>query len=352
MSWPNRVRGNSPAIPGDPPRDSRPIFRGGFSRGRGRGGGVRRRTYNYTVDLSRNDYMIDIGSNLTSKKFDNEIDGIIDRAYHKKVKMQIITGSDLKNSKEAYDLTNNFKYGDILRSTVGIHPHYANTFNKKTYDIFREMLQNDFENKIVAVGETGLDYYRMISPKDQQISSFKEHIKLAIEFNKPLFLHERDAHHDFLKILDEFKGKLPPVVVHCFTGKGKELEAYVQRGFYIGITGFIAIEHRSQTTQKCIKKLPLDKLMIETDAPYMKPTNSPETPTKCMEPSLLYLVALKLAKLYGVKPEVITEHTTRNTKKFFGLDKKPENTTHYDPLNPSPLNSVQDWHAATSDWNK
>ena len=317
MSWADMVRGNR--------QDERPTFRGGFS-GRGRGGG--NRIYSrgrYTVDLSRNDYMIDIGSNLTSKKFDKQIDGIIDRAYKKKVKMQIVTGTDLKNSKEAYDLTKHPRYGNILRSTVGIHPHYASNFNKKTYDIFREMLKNDYENKIVAVGETGLDYYRMISPMNDQKESFRQHIQLAIEFNKPLFLHERDAHHAFIKILDEFKGKLPPVVVHCFTGKGKELEAYVQRGFYIGITGFIAIEHRSQTTQKCIKKLPLDRLMIETDAPYMKPSKSPETPTGCMEPSLLYLVAMKLAKLYGVKPEVITEHATRNTKKFFGLDNTKEN---------------------------
>lgn len=273
----------------------------------------------YNINLQHPKLMIDIGSNLTSVKFKDDINGIIDRAYKANVKMQIITGTDLKNSEQALNLCKNLYYKQILKCTVGIHPHNANNFNKNTYNELRKLLSDNSNNAIVAVGETGLDYYRMISSDNKQKESFREHIKLAIEFNKPLFLHERDAFQDFIKILDEFQGKLPPVVVHCFTGKPKELDAYISRGYYIGITGFIAMEHRSQSLQQFVNKIPLNKLMIETDAPYMKPSGAPDTPSGHMEPALLNLVAVKLSKLFKIPFNDLIRQTTQNTIQFFKL---------------------------------
>lgn len=272
----------------------------------------------YDVLLKDDSFMIDIGCNLTCKQFKHIIPDVIDRAFNHNVKIQIITGTDFKNSYQARDLCNQDKYKQILRYTIGIHPHNANHFNKNVCDEFRSLLKKN-DPQLVAVGETGLDYFRMLSSVDKQIESFKQHIDLAIDFKKPLFLHSRDAHKDFIYVLDTYKDELPPVVVHCFTGTESELKDYIQRGYYIGITGFIAIEHRSKDLQKFVNMIPLDKLMIETDAPYMKPSNSPKTPSGCMEPYLLEHVVKKLAGLYRVKPEVIIKYANQNTKKFFNL---------------------------------
>jgi TatD DNase family protein len=272
----------------------------------------------YKVDMKDTSFMIDIGSNLTCKQFNKIVPDVIDRAFQHDVKMQIVTGTDFKNVYQAKELCNQDKYKQTLKYTVGMHPHNAKNFSKHTYTKFRELLSSG-DSQIVAVGETGLDYFRMLSPASKQIDSFKQHIDLAIEFKKPLFLHSRDAHEDFITVLDSYGDKLPPVVVHCFTGTESELKDYISRGYYVGITGFIAIEKRSQELQKFVNIIPLDKLMIETDAPYMKPTGSPKTPSGCMEPYLLNLVAKKLAGLYRVKPEVIIKYTNQNTKKFFNL---------------------------------
>lgn len=273
----------------------------------------------YSFNLNKDDYMIDIGSNLTSNKFKYNVDDVVDRAFKNNVKMQIITGTNCKNSISANILTKKYKFNHILRHTIGVHPHNASEFNNITSSKFRHMLSNDNTNRIVAVGETGLDYNRMFSSKIDQINSFKRHIEIAIEFNKPLFLHSREAHKDFIDVLDQYSDRLPPVVVHCFTGKKSELEDYLSRGFYIGITGYIAIENRSKDLQRFVSMIPLNKLMIETDAPYMKPTGAPKTPTGNMEPYLLGMVADKLSKLYKVPVGVIISKTTQNSKKFFQL---------------------------------
>jgi TatD DNase family protein len=268
-------------------------------------------------------YMIDIGCNLTSSKFlhNSCIDDVITRACKHNVKMQIITGTTIKNSVEAYKLITP-KYDNILKCTVGIHPHNANQYNRSILQNMTKLLERDIKYnakcKIVAIGETGLDYNRMYSTKEKQIESFRSHIELAKQFNKSLFLHERDAHHDFLEVLDSYDN-LPPVVVHCFTGTRQELSAYIERGFYIGITGFICIEYRAREFQKYVNQIPLDKLMIETDAPYMKPTGSESTPTGVNEPYLLNHVANKLARLYHINPNAMIENVTKNTKKFFKI---------------------------------
>jgi TatD DNase family protein len=262
--------------------------------------------------------MIDVGSNLTCRQFKKHVHQIIDRAFKANIKCQIITGSNIKNSIEGLKLCNNPIFGDILRCTFGIHPHNASQYKSSVDSQIRNMLKNN-NGKIVAVGETGLDYNRMNSTIEQQVNSFKAHVRIAIEHDLPLFLHERDAHNDFIKVLGNFKDKLPKVLVHSFTGNIKELNTYIERGFYISINGFIAIENRSQQLQKFVNNIPLNRLMIETDAPYMKPTGSPKTPTNCMEPYLLGLVVKKLAILYKTSELNIIHKTTQNAITFFNI---------------------------------
>lgn len=133
------------------------------------------------------------------------------------------------------------------------------------------------KSKVVAIGECGLDFNRMYSPQDVQELWFEEQLKLAIKLKKPLFLHERDAHESFLKILNKYKGQLPPAVVHCFTGTKEEVEKYLELGFYIGFTGVICNKKRGKHLRDIIssKLIPLSRIMIETDAPFMTPLNMP-----------------------------------------------------------------------------
>lgn len=320
--------------------DFNPSFEGGFGRGMNRHSDKDRdithtwlktnptkhkqpkSLYNRDVNVPiGTNYMIDIGLNLGSSKFKDKTDEIMERAYKAGVKQVIITGSSFKDSDIAYNLSRSGKYSKICHSTVGIHPHHASEYTPEKFESFKKYLKDNNHKKVVAIGETGLDYYRMISPAEKQKESFKAHIDLALEYDLPLFLHEREAHHDFLKILDSYP-KLPPIVVHCFTGKQKELKAYIDRGFYIGVTGFVCIEHRSQQYQKYINMVPLDKLMIETDSPYMKPTGSEKTPSGCNEPYLLNHIVNKLAKLYRRSFKTIQSNTTMNAIKFFRLNTK------------------------------
>lgn len=267
--------------------------------------------------------MIDIGSNLTSTKFKHDLNDIIKRARDAHVKKQIITGSTVKDSLKAQKLAHH--YPNEFYSTAGIHPHHAKEHDANTLEELESLLKHP---EVVAVGETGLDYFRNLSSPEKQKESFKAHLELAIKHHKPLFLHQRDAHEDFMTVFEEVMTKhqldwkdLPPVVVHCFTGTAKELQHYVKVGFYVGITGFIGIKGRGDKLQKFLaSKLPLKRLMIETDAPYMKPSDAPKLVSGQNEPCNLKYVARILAKLYQVSEDTIRQKTTENAEKFFNLN--------------------------------
>lgn len=268
-------------------------------------------------------YMIDIGSNITNKNILKDFDGVMERSRKAKVNKQIITGTDLKNSIQSVNLAN--KYPDQLYATIGVHPHNAKYFDQKTQEKFEFLLKNK-KNNIVSIGETGLDYFRMRSPKEDQIRSFKAHIDLAMRYNLPLFLHERDAYKDFLDTIKEFLKEnnkewedLPKMIIHCFTGTQHELTEYIQLGFYIGITGFIGMGRGKYLHSFIKKELPLDRLMIETDCPYMKPQNAPNQPTGSNEPCNLAYINKILADLYGISPEKMMDITTKNTLKVFNI---------------------------------
>ncbi|AZA53447.1 TatD family hydrolase [Chryseobacterium sp. G0201] len=257
---------------------------------------------------------IDIGINLTNKQFDNEHEEIINRALDNGVEQMILTGTSVRGSKESAEIAEDFP--EILFSTAGIHPHDAKSFNNESINELRKLLK---QNQVISVGECGLDFDRDFSPRPIQEKCYRAQLELAIEVDKPLFLHERSAFKKFNEITDEYLSKLPEAVVHCFTGTLEEAKVYLDKGFYLGFTGAISDEKRFKHLEDVIKYIPLDRMMIETDAPFMLPKNMPRTQNRRNEPSYLPYVAQTIAKLKKVSISEVADETTEVARKFFRI---------------------------------
>ena len=173
---------------------------------------------------------------------------------------------------------------------------------------------------VVAVGECGLDYFRNFSPPEEQRDAFRRQLGLAAETGLPVFLHQRDAHDDFLKILEQAMGKVSRAVAHCFTGGAEELGVYLDLGLYIGITGWVCDERRGGNLKNIVGKIPLDRLMIETDAPYLLPrTLNPKPKTRRNEPMYLREVLRVVADEMGIAEDMLAQATTENAERFFSI---------------------------------
>lgn len=257
---------------------------------------------------------IDIGINLTNKQFYNEQDEIINRALDNGVEQMILTGTSVRGSKESAEIAEG--YPEILYSTAGIHPHDAKSFNNQSISELRRLLKF---SHVVSVGECGLDFDRDFSPRPVQEKCYRAHLELAIEVNKPLFLHERAAFTRFNEITDEYLPSLPEAVVHCFTGTLEEAKIYLDKGFYLGFTGAISDEKRFKHLEDVIRYVPLDRMMIETDAPFMLPKNMPRMQNRRNEPSFLPYVAQTIAHLKKISISEVADETTRVAGKFFRL---------------------------------
>jgi len=203
----------------------------------------------------------------------------------------------------------------VLYATAGVHPHDAKNWKAETEGKLEGLLHNRF---VVAAGECGLDYDRDYSPRDVQREVFARQVALAAREGVPLFTHERAAHADFLAILKEAGGKTK-AVVHCFTGSREELTAYLDAGFYIGLTAWITDDRRGAHLRDLVSLIPRDRLMIETDAPYISPRDMPNRPRR-NEPMYVKNVCDSLARYMGIDAEELAETTTRNAIGFFGLE--------------------------------
>lgn len=258
---------------------------------------------------------IDIGINLTNKQFNNEHDEIINRALDNGVEHMILTGTSVRGSKESADIAE--EYPEILFSTAGIHPHDAKSFNDQSINELRKLLDL---SHVVSVGECGLDFDRDFSPRPSQEKCYRKQLELAIEFGKPLFLHERSAFKRFNEITDEYRTRLPEAVVHCFTGTLEEAKIYLDKGFYLGFTGAISDEKRFKHLEEVIRYVPLDRMMIETDAPFMLPKNlSTRSSNRRNEPSYLPYVAQTVAGLKKISIAEVAEETTEVARTFFKI---------------------------------
>lgn len=261
---------------------------------------------------------IDIGANLTHDSFDADREAVMSRAREAGVSRMIVTGADVEHSRAAIELA--ALRPDVLSATVGVHPHQAAGFDAGIEAALDAMLTKP---GVVSAGECGLDYFRDFSPRDAQRTAFEAQIRLAIAHGLPLFLHQRDAHDDFIAILDAFSGRLPPTVVHCFTGEALELEHYLERGFYIGVTGWICDERRGRHLLDVVADIPAGKLMLETDAPYLLPRDlKPRPGTRRNEPMWLPHIASVVARARGESIESVAEHTSAAARRFFHLGQR------------------------------
>jgi TatD DNase family protein len=258
--------------------------------------------------------LIDIGANLTHESFDHDFDDVLRRARDASVNQMVVTGASIEGSEQAADLANRHEQ---LFATTGIHPHHAEQTSRDTIAKLRGLLEND---KVKAVGETGLDFFRDLSPRPTQIKSFEQHIELAIETRLPMFLHERDAHPTFSEVLAGYRDELGGLVVHCFTGGKEALHVYLDLDCHIGITGWICDERRGQHLLTLVKDIPADRLMIETDSPYLMPRNiKPKPKTRRNEPQYLREVCETVAECRDSTIDEVARQTTDNARRFFNL---------------------------------
>ncbi len=253
---------------------------------------------------------IDIGCNLFCHQFEGKEDRIVENAHTQDVHM-IITGSSIFSSSQAASYVS---CKTDIWSTAGVHPHDAKSCDDHTIDILRNLILNN--SNVVAVGECGLDYDRMYSPKDIQLKYFKEQVKLAVELNKPLFLHEREAFEDMYSILSEYEDL--KAVIHCFTGNRKMAEKYLELGCYIGITGWVCDDRRNQDVLDALAIIPADRLMVETDAPYLLPRKIKGLKNPNVPENIRYVVE-KIAMVKGLDPEEFRKTVLGNTIRFFQL---------------------------------
>jgi len=264
--------------------------------------------------------LIDIGCNLTHDSFTGDRDEVLVRAQAAGVVQIIVTGASEKGSIAALELAR--EQTGILFATAGIHPHHASDFTADAETVLRELI---CQPCVVAVGETGLDYYRDFSPRAAQRKAFERQLHLGLASGLPLFLHQRDAHEDFIAMLREVRGDLSNLVVHCFTGTRTELHEYLELECHIGITGWICDERRGTQMQSFMQDIPPGRLMVETDSPYLKPRNlRPRVKTHRNEPRWLPWVLETLAECRNEIPEQLAAQTTANARSFFRLPAPPE----------------------------
>ncbi len=262
--------------------------------------------------------LIDIGANIAHDSFDEDRAEMMQRAADAGVNTMIVTGSSDDSNARALSLAR--ESGGALFSTAGVHPHHAADYSDESDATIRRLVDDP---RVVAVGECGLDYFRNFSPREAQLDAFKRQLDIAAECEKPVFLHQRDAHDDFVEVLEPRLPGISRAVAHCFTGEGESLREYLAMGLYIGITGWICDERRGKHLYDIVGLIPDDRLLIETDAPYLLPrTIRPKPKSRRNEPMYLPEVARVVAKARNQSIEHVAAITTANARRFFDL---PEN---------------------------
>ena len=260
--------------------------------------------------------LIDVGANLTHESFRNDLGEVLDRARDCGVRRLIVTGTNLASSEAAVELASSRP--GFLWATAGVHPHSAADYDDATEARLRILLRNP---RVVAAGECGLDYYRNYAARDLQRTAFSRQLELAAASGRPLFLHQRDAHSDFLALLAEQGPALPAGVAHCFTNGPAEVTDYLNLGLHIGITGWICDDRRATELRTAVQSIPLDRIVVETDSPYLLPRSIRPAPRhRRNEPATLPEVVRILALYMEKQPEEVAEATTRNAERLFGLN--------------------------------
>lgn len=270
--------------------------------------------------------LMDCGFYGTHKSFAADLDQVINRSVEANVRTIVLTGTTVFNSRQMIDIVKRISSSrsDIkMYSTAGVHPHNVRHCDENTLQELEALVASP---EVIAVGECGLDFNRNFSLPDTQIKWFGIQIKLALKFRKPLFLHERDSFEGLIALMDAYyvpsadmkKDDLPPVCVHCFTGKKSELMALVSRGYYIGITGYIC-KPKGEEVLDALKDIPVDRLLIESGSPFMAPPDSRIPLGGRNEPLSLVFLLETLASKLGLPQEELAVKLNENSNRFFNL---------------------------------
>ncbi len=259
--------------------------------------------------------LIDIGVNLSSDRFDADREDVLERALAAGVCQMMLTGSSLESSREALERARSRP--GVLFATAGVHPHEASRWDPEAAASIRQLAR---EPEVVAIGECGLDFNRDYSPRPQQEAAFEAQLAIAADVGLPVFLHERDSSERFAEILGRWRSRLVGGVVHCFTGSESALETWLEMDMYIGVTGWICDERRGQELQALVGQIPLDRLLLETDAPWLLPRDLRPRPAKGRnEPAFLAHICAAVARFGGHSSEKLARCSTENARRLFGL---------------------------------
>lgn len=254
----------------------------------------------------------DVGVNMPDKRLDPET--TLQHALEKGVHHMLLIGTSYPHSAEAAKLAE--QYPINMLSTAGVHPHNAKDVSSHFIDELRHLAANP---KVVAIGECGLDFNRNFSPADQQLSVFEQQLQLACEIQLPVYLHERDAFEQQFALLEKYRKDLPAAIVHCFTGNLEQMQAYASLGCYFGITGWVCDPKRGEDLRTALPHISIDKLLLETDAPYLKPKTL-KTKSRNNEPATIPHIAQFVAELLDVDVQYLKHHCWRNTLSVLNLE--------------------------------
>ena len=250
---------------------------------------------------------VDTHAHLNDPKFASDIDEVVARANAQDVDRMIVCGYDLESSQAAVDLARRF---DCIYATVGVHPHDAKNYNSTTEAAIAELSNSE---KVLAIGEIGLDFHYDFSPRDQQAAAFEAQIELAWKLQLPIVVHSRESNDQALEVLSSQADKIIACVFHCFSGEEEFARKVLNLGFYIGVDGPITYK-ASDKLRRIISQCPLDRLLIETDCPYLTPV---PFRGKRNEPAYVKYVAEEIARVKGLTSGEVAEATSRNAADFF-----------------------------------
>jgi TatD DNase family protein len=268
--------------------------------------------------------LVDIGANLSHAAFQADLPDVVERAKRAGVAQIIVTGTAVDESLAAARIADRFG----LHATAGVHPHHARDCGPSTIAALKDIARHP---RVVAIGECGLDFNRNYSPHPDQEKWFVAQLELAMELDMPLFLHSRDAHPRFSEIVKHQKPH--KAVAHCFTGEKSELHAYLELGLYIGITGWICDERRGRHLVELVRDIPRDRLLLETDSPYLTPRDlRPQPKARRNEPAYLPHILAAVARALGRPAAEVAAETSRNALMLFGLHESGSSASAQRPL--------------------
>ena len=254
--------------------------------------------------------LFDSHAHLNDARFDEDREALIQKLQEEHVDLVLNPGADIETSISSVELANKY---DFIYAAVGVHPHDVKDLDDTAIDTLRKLATEN--EKVVAIGEIGLDYYYDNSPREVQKEWFIKQIELANELKLPIIIHDRDAHGDTFEIIKKYKSPEIGCVLHCYSGNIELAREYVKMGCYISLSGTVTFKNNKKT-KEVAREIPLDRLFIETDSPYMAPTPHRG---KRNDPSLVQFVADTIAVEKGVSYETVCEATKENAKKFFAI---------------------------------